>query len=651
MPSNIGYDPYQYSPQGAAAQSIEQWAADMASQYTIAFANGNTDAFPANAFANTFWATLGLQPLPQESWGATTRNANNVVNPGVYSGLLQFFTKLAQNPQAAQSAGITVPNLPSRGPVTDSQGRNDLFNAGQGDANRQNALDITNSNNQNNLDVANANNQSAAQRQAAADAAALERQNANNQFVSGENAKNRDFDAGQNALNRELQLAITNLQESGMDRRQAEELASRMSIAQLQDAGESARNALRIAADLEMNARNDATNRYGIDTSAATAREDIAARERIATGDRTSREGIASADRAENARQFDMNLAEDRRQFNSTALLTLFDRGIELMKNPVDWVAYQYYMETLSIPLGALEYSAMATAMGAVPPTGPSEIGPLTGGPGMVDGDFAAARQVGVTPAFVTVSQATAQYPGTPTVPQVQNLTFASTINQDNPEGMAQIDRRLAEQRSQTLPYLENAQTNPAIQKGVQDATAQSGPELGNRQSMGATAAVAEAQTQDQGATRAPLEKLIGELAKNLGQDPAQLWKLSGAGNMTPGYSKEAIANAPVMQALKTGADSMSQFRTAAPGAQSQQVTPFGSTTQSATTSGPGAMTGLRGGQDLNANLLINNSDTNKQLIQGAVQADAFPWEDFQRQAFKASPITDYAVGSFGRRR
>ena len=32
----LGYDPAQYSPQGAAAQTLQQWVSDMASQYTMA---------------------------------------------------------------------------------------------------------------------------------------------------------------------------------------------------------------------------------------------------------------------------------------------------------------------------------------------------------------------------------------------------------------------------------------------------------------------------------------------------------------------------------------------------------------------------------------------------------------------------------------
>jgi hypothetical protein len=140
--------------------------------------------------------------------------------------------------------------------------------------------------------------------------------------------------------------------------------------------------------------------------------------------------------------------------------------------------------------------------------------------------------------------------------------------------------------------------------------------------------------------TQQPLEQLMKQLAGQLGMNEADLWKMSGAGNMTPAYSKEAIANAPVIQALKSGASQMSQFRT---------NTAPGTASPTAAATGPGL--GLRGGQDLNANLLVNNTEGNKGLIQGAMMADGHYWPDAMAQSFKASPITQYDVGAFGRRR
>ncbi len=618
----IGYDPNQYSPAGSPAQSIEQWVADMAAQWTVAYANGSLDfdKYPV-AFSNDFWATLGLPPLPQDSFGATKANPNNTINPGVHSGLLMFFNQIATNPASAAKAGFTVPELPSRGPVMDDKGRDHAFADAQNQAQNQNQLD-----------------QIALQNQGA-----MDRQNANNQFLGQ-----------QGDLERAHEMAVANLEQSGMDRRQAEELANRMSIAQLQEAGQDSRNAARIAADLQMAAATDATNRYGIDTNAAVQREDLAGRERIATGDRVSRETIAGADRAESARQFDMNLAEDRRQFNSTALLDLFDRGIELMKNPVDWVAYQYYMENLSIPLDALNYSAMASSLGAMPPTGPSELGAMRGGPAIVDGDFAAAQQVGVTPGFVSMQEAIQANPGNPSQPSAvagQTTAEASSTWGD----MTQLQGELDKQRMTAINETMDP-NNPIVQQIKQQYMSAGPTPMGGGQTTnsnpaaslppvgGTTASLytgAQSATPAAGSsTTAPMEQLIKQMAQNLGMDEAQLWKMSGAGSMTPAYSKDAIANAPVMQALRNGAQSMSQFRTA-----------LGPSTASPSAQATGPGLGLRGGQDMNAGLLLNNSDANVGLIEGAIKADGHDWGTFARQSLKASPVTQYETGVFGRRR
>lgn len=641
MPPGIGYDPRQYSPTGAGAQTIEQWAADMASQYTVAYANGNGDAFNQfpNAFSDQFWATLGLPPLPDESFGATAANPNNVINPGVYSGLSLFFNQLATNPQSAQSAGITVPQLPSGGIITDDLGRSHLYGAEQAGLDRQN-----------NLDAINATN-----------AGAMARDAANNQFTAGENAANRAFSAGENAADRAQQMAIANLQESGMNQRSAAEIAARMSIAQLQEAGESARNAARIAADIQMNSLNNETQRYGIDTNATVAREDLAGRERIAGADRTSRETIASEDRQESARQFDLNIGEDRRQFNATMLFELFDRGVELVKNPVDWIAYQYYLENLSIPMTALNVSSMAANFGAVPETGPSEMGPMVGGPAIIDGDFEAATATGATPGFMALGQALQQNPGNPSVEAVAS-SAAGNASQ-NWGDLTQVEQQLSQARSQAIPEVMDP-SNPVAQQALQGSVASGPPIQSMQQNAGTTnsltsslAPVPDMQSTStaggidtgmqtmsgtQTQTQQPLEQLMKQLAGQLGMNEADLWKMSGAGNMTPAYSKEAMANAPVIQALKNGANSMAQFRTAGVGTNS-------TASPTAASTGPGL--GLRGGQDMNAGLLVNSGEGTQGLIQGAAMADGHYWPDFMAQSFKASPITQYDVGAFGRRR
>lgn len=615
MVAGIGYDPNQYNPAGAGTQTIEQWAAAQASQYTVAYANGNGDAFNQfpTAFSDAFWATLGLPPLPDESFGATKANPNNTINPGVYSGLHMFFMQLATNPASASAAGITVPQLPSGGPITDDLGRSHLYGAEQAGLDRQNSLDIVNAQN----------------------SGALQRDAANNAFAAQENAASRA-----------QQMAIANLQEAGMNARSAAELANRMSIAQLQEAGESSRNAARIAADLQMNSLNNQTQRYGIDTNAAVAREDLAGRERIATGDRTSRETIAEKDRTESARQFDLNLGEDRRQFNATMLFELFGMGVELMKNPVDWLAYQYYLENLAIPMTAINSATVASGLGAVPPTGPSELGPMVGGPAIIDGDFAAAEAAGVQPGFVALSQALQQNPGQPS-----EWSAGSTAGEAAQTwgDIGSIDAQLTQSRAaaaaETMdpsnPVVQQVQNQafalgPTPSRSGNAATDMSLPPLGSQPAPTTNAIYSGEQTNQ------PMEELIRGLAGQLGMNEADLWKMSGAGNMTPAYSKDAIANAPVMQAIRSGAKQMSQFRSA-------PVSAGATASPSAQLTGPGL--GLRGGQDLNAGLLINNTNGNKGLIQGAVMADGHDWDTFAQQSLKASPITAYDTGVFGRRR
>lgn len=333
-------------------------------------------------------------------------------------------------------------------------------------------------------------------------------------------------------------------------------------------------------------------------------------------------------------------------------LFELFDRGIELVKNPVDWIAYQYYLENLSIPMTMLNASSMAANFGAVPETGPSEMGPMVGGPGIIDGDFAAAEATGATPGFMALGQALQQNPGNPSVPAV-TASAAGTASQ-NWGDITRVEQALTAARAQAIPATMDP-NNPVAQQALM-ATTQAGPPVsGQGQSGNLASALAPVPGQQTSNTATgaidtgmqttatgtqPMEQLIKQLAGSLGVNEADLWKMSGAGNMTPAYSKDQIANAPVIQALKNGAQTMSQFRTG--------MAPATASPTAATT-GPGL--GLRGGQDLNAQLLINNTEGNKGLIQGAVQADGHYWPDFMQQALKASPISQYDIGAFGRRR
>lgn len=153
--------------------------------------------------------------------------------------------------------------------------------------------------------------------------------------------------------------------------------------------------------------------------------------EKIARENRESTERISLADRLEFARQFDLGEEQDRKEFNASFVKDLFDRGIELAKAPVDWLGYQYYLENLGIPINSLTMGSASSLMGAIPPTGPSEAGPMVGGPAVMDGDMALAQQVGAqNPGPMAVDMAVSQNPGGTTGFVTANgLTATDTVN------------------------------------------------------------------------------------------------------------------------------------------------------------------------------------------------------------------------------
>lgn len=250
------------------------------------------------------------------------------------------------------------------------------------------------------------------------------------------------------------------------------------------DAGRIA-DAARSAADNAAAAARDAANnqaamdrekiqsedrRHDTDTRASVDRESIAAQERTATLDRESRERVATADRIESGRQFDLQIAEDRRQFNASLVTDLFKIGVDLAKNPVDWIGYAYFNEKVGLPLTMLGIASSAAVFGAIPPTGPSGAGPVIGGPSVIDGDLTVANQVGATnPGFATVSQAVQTFPGAGqefgvaeyTAPQ----TFTSLSQDMGPMG---IDRLVAKGRTEELPAA--VERNPVVDQAITDA-------------------------------------------------------------------------------------------------------------------------------------------------------------------------------------
>lgn len=261
-------------------------------------------------------------------------------------------------------------------------------------------------------------------------------------------------------------LAIANLTEAGATQRQAADIAARLSIAQLQEAGASTRNAAQILSNEKIAGIESADRRYSTDVNAAVNREDIAARERIAGADRTSREGIADKDRVESGRQFDLGLGEDRRQFNASMMFELFDRGIELMKNPVDWLGYQYWLGNIGAPLNALTLSSAAAMGGAIPPSGPSAAGPVIGGPAVLDGDFSGAESLGIQNAGpVTIAEAIQMHPGGSVT---GDMEFAASTYAQAFGGVEAMDQALAQTRSTEL----EGQVSPQFMQQAQQVSA-----------------------------------------------------------------------------------------------------------------------------------------------------------------------------------
>jgi len=460
--------------------------------------------------------------------------------------------------------------------------------------------------------------------------------------------------------------------------------------------------------------------------------------------------GIANADRAENARQFnksfgeqvrqfDLSIAEERRQFNGTMALNILQVGVQLAKNPVDWVAHQFYMQNLNIPLSFVNMTAAANMMGAIPPSGPSAAGPVVGGPAAMDGDTQLAESVGAQAGFVPLTEAVSANPGYASQgPQTMSWlgtdATAANIEASEPGGIQGVDQQLAAARVEELPQAigVNPVTTQALQSSTQALTGtnqivtgpiaadgtgapapvpepaappvptgayglpltknsagqwQDGPEvdlanpvnpLMTRQrtaQAGATSNAPTASTPVAAATQntgpftgAPTEAaantpipastgatamasavnpqgdmLIQTLAAQLGMDVNTLRNLIPTNLQAGGYSTEVIANSPVIQALVNQRDRLSGARTADPtalgGERFSEIGAFG------------IPLGIRSGQDINAGLLLKSNPDQQQMIQGAVEGTGQYFPTAVAQSLRASPVTQYAVGAFGRRR
>ena len=658
----LGYDPFA----GTAAMTTEDWAADFANTYANAWANGsieNTLLYQNGGMDNSFWSSAGLGPLDPTDRGSGTASAMT------WNQFYQLGLHMANNwnslPPALQGGMSNPTGLPGAVPVL-----------GEGDRAR---------------------------------IAAATAQDDQQDWLSGENAADR---------------------------------ANRLAIASMQEAGANQR--AQLAAD---------TQRYGIDVGAAVDREAIASNERVAALDRASREAIANMQEAGLNRRFDLQLAEDRRQFNTGIMMGLLDRGIELSRRPVDWIAHQYFLANMQAPITALTLSSSAATFGAIPPSGPSAAGPVTGGPAAMDGDTTLATELGVRAGFTDIATAVQQLPGTQSFADAIPYTSPRTVEQSggvqavqqqldaaretelpqalpdspavqetmrdmafrrsrdfvlegdaNPNNLPVIGDQNMQARQQALQQSLAGQTMenrtpppPEMQAAIQaaqsagqtlqgaaptgafgatmtdalqglrerygamwdrfapeqrtapapgttptsDAPAQQTPSTGG-ESRGVYTGVPATPPTGQQATGAQSQQgfdLLQSIANELGMSLEQIQQLVPPHLLAGGYSRETIMNSPVIQSLVNGTR-LSAFRTDPVGdSQFGQIQAFG------------IPLGLRGGQDVNARNFLTALPSQREQMQGAIEATGQYFPDVMEQMLRSSPTSNYDVGAFGRRR
>lgn len=648
----LGYDPRDPTVRrGLAPGTIEQWASDWAMTQAAALANGTASTGPGSIFDNNVWSSLGL---PLIDPGAIANGG--VVGNSTYNLLMSAAMKVASQwdslPASARTGFSPPTGLPSggTGPGMSAQDQQNIFAGTQ---------------------------------------------------------------AG---LDREHDVKITGIREGA----------------------ETSRNAARIAAQERIAGIESKDRRYATDVNAQVNREDIAARERISSADRASRENIATADRTERAREFDLQLGEDRRKTTLDFAFRLFDRGIELAANPVDWVAYDYWINNLEIPMNLLTLSSAAAVFGAIPPSGPSGAGPVIGGPAAIDGDFTVAQQMGIqNPGPVPVSIATQTNPGSSVAQQYQ-LAAQQTV--DRYGGAARMDSMVT-QAMQSLPpgtvspqYLEQARTAYSVNPPTPDYYATETPPMdmgrspqglpplpGDGASLGAAAAqiyspppsvppplppgasnlntpptpgapiapmpgmmhppplpnvagaqpgmlggihtgnevvaagppanpqvVAQAQqmfgpqVQQTAAAGGNLEQLFATIASQMGMSMDQVRQLFPIHLMPGQYSREAVANQPVLRSLReNGNTPLSAFNTS--------PMPTGAFTNIKAI--PGAETGIRGGQDYNATTYLTADPALRGMVQGAIRGQGQYLPSFEQQLYRSAPITNLNPGDTARRR
>lgn len=483
----------------------------------------------------------------------------------------------------------------------------------------------------------------------------------------------RLFAAGQNAADNANALAVANIYAGA-------------SVESSTIAG----NAARDVANINRGSSLDVANiRAGVD------REAIASTENIARLDRGESARQFDLGLGESARQFDLGIAEDRRQFNATAMIDLFGMGIELSRRPVDWLAYQFYLEDLNIPLSYLNMNAAVNMMGAIPPSGPSAAGPVIGGPAVIDGDTSVGDQAGIREqGFVTVEAAISQNPGGVSGSQQTQLAAVTTI--ENFGGVQAVEQAVAQQRQEQLPQAvgSNAIVDSAVEqsrelrsavelpgRGIGDQTlvprersladsglagldsqldtapgttalgAELGPPVGGTTGVdtgqgdsglftGPTATVSRGQEATASGAQNPQgNALLQQLAEELGIPYEELLAIVPVELLAGGATKEQIMQTPVVQSL-INREALSPFRTSDPGnSKFEKIQALG------------IDLGIRGGQDVNIGQFLRDIPSAQDMKQGAIEATGLDFRDVVEQGLRSSPISNNQPRFFGTRR
>lgn len=428
-------------------------------------------------------------------------------------------------------------------------------------------------------------------------------------------------------------------------------------------------------------------------------------------------------------RRFDLQLAEDQRQFNALLALDLYKLGIELSRNPVDWIAYQYYLSGMGAPTTFANLTAFATVLGSIPPVGPSNYGPVTGGPATYTGQWEMAASTGAMPAFATATGAsqftglagdapfgfTARFdlqqvesqlaaaregiagatgmqvymaaanagieaaqgsPVTLTLPDGQqitgtanasvfNLIANSELGQDQDlvqaldqsmqaeygitlQDAADLTQALydysSDQKNHEVPleqFIMRYPAAPPAQGGVaqayDDALKAAGLKYQEVMSQ------AQQQQQQNNPLQSPLPNpqtgLLEQLAAQTGLPTQQL----ASSAFLPGnWGWEGVMQNPFTQALMAGTTTPLYRKTDPTGWQRFGAVPAMG----------GAQTGIRSGQDINANAFNRMLPSQQEMTRGLMEATGQYWPDVVEQMLRASPagISPFAPGSVGRR-